>query len=324
MHKGVPYNFCDFSIGGAVRGRYIKDGKRQDGKMKVAGKKRFRKLTPIECERLQTVPDGFTAKGLATHYQSCHTDSIKKEKVCKPVNTKPVINQSQAGRLNSAINTTIDTLEQGLLKGENLSIRASNVLLKNAIGSNKLLKVTASSTISHGCENNLLLKLKNVNFVLKTLEIGGVECALDMQRQTNDMGTRYKLTLMNTEDLSHTGTMGENIIKIQMVDGLIELSLKKLLEDLSKKERLYIMLILKNLIIAKAIFLSVNQTNITSLFIGSSNKLQQNLWTLELLNLKMDYITSISNSARYKMLGNGWTVDVIAHILKVLKEICDE
>jgi len=88
MHKGVPYNFCDFSIGGAVRGRYIKDGKRQDGKMKVAGKttqrlelrpdektntlttvqkdnvvvgkKRFRKLTPIECERLQTVPDNYT------------------------------------------------------------------------------------------------------------------------------------------------------------------------------------------------------------------------------------------------------------------------
>ena len=26
-----------------------------------------------------------------------------------------------------------------------------------------------------------------------------------------------------------------------------------------------------------------------------------------------------SNSQRYKMLGNGWTVDVIAHLLKGLK-----
>lgn len=84
---------------GAMRGRYVVDGKRQDGKMKVAGltKQRievrydgktnalttvqkdnnvvyeadgkphyeidgikFRKLTPLECERLQTVPDNYT------------------------------------------------------------------------------------------------------------------------------------------------------------------------------------------------------------------------------------------------------------------------
>ena len=74
---------------GAMRGRYIVDGKRQDGKMKTAwlttqrmeirydGKTNtittvqkdnyavfidgFRKLTPIECERLQTLPDGYTS-----------------------------------------------------------------------------------------------------------------------------------------------------------------------------------------------------------------------------------------------------------------------
>lgn len=84
---------------GAMRGRYVVDGKRQDGKMKTAGLTkqrievrydgktnalttvqkdnnvvyepdgrpyyeidgiRFRKLTPTECERLQTVPDNYT------------------------------------------------------------------------------------------------------------------------------------------------------------------------------------------------------------------------------------------------------------------------
>ena len=29
-----------------------------------------------------------------------------------------------------------------------------------------------------------------------------------------------------------------------------------------------------------------------------------------------NYTNHVSNSQRYKMLGNGWTVDVIAHILK--------
>lgn len=77
---------------GAFRGRYLIDGKRQDAKMKTAGlttqqleiredyksntlttvqkdncvvmiddkNVSYRKLTPIECERLQTIPDNYT------------------------------------------------------------------------------------------------------------------------------------------------------------------------------------------------------------------------------------------------------------------------
>ena len=32
-----------------------------------------------------------------------------------------------------------------------------------------------------------------------------------------------------------------------------------------------------------------------------------------------NYTNHVSNSQRYKMLGNGWTVDVIAHIMKGIK-----
>lgn len=31
-----------------------------------------------------------------------------------------------------------------------------------------------------------------------------------------------------------------------------------------------------------------------------------------------DYTEGVSNTQRYRMLGNGWTVDVIAHIFKGL------
>lgn len=34
-----------------------------------------------------------------------------------------------------------------------------------------------------------------------------------------------------------------------------------------------------------------------------------------------NYTNHVSNSQRYKMLGNGWTVDVIAHIFKNIKEL---
>ena len=33
-----------------------------------------------------------------------------------------------------------------------------------------------------------------------------------------------------------------------------------------------------------------------------------------------NYTQGISNNQRYKMIGNGWTVDVICHILKGLKK----
>jgi DNA (cytosine-5)-methyltransferase 1/DNA (cytosine-5)-methyltransferase 3A len=82
--------FSDDVCSGAIKGRYIVDGKRQNHKMKTAGLTEqrlevrsdgktntlttvqkdnvvvssdlhYRKLTPVECERLQTVPDNFTA-----------------------------------------------------------------------------------------------------------------------------------------------------------------------------------------------------------------------------------------------------------------------
>jgi site-specific DNA-cytosine methylase len=37
-----------------------------------------------------------------------------------------------------------------------------------------------------------------------------------------------------------------------------------------------------------------------------------------------NYTSGVSNTQRYKMLGNGWTVDVITHILKNIKEIDDK
>ena len=38
-----------------------------------------------------------------------------------------------------------------------------------------------------------------------------------------------------------------------------------------------------------------------------------------LQTVKDNYTEGVSNSQRYKMLGNGWTIDVIAHILKNIK-----
>ena len=39
----------------------------------------------------------------------------------------------------------------------------------------------------------------------------------------------------------------------------------------------------------------------------------------ELQTVPKDYTYGISDNQRYKMLGNGWTVDVISHIFKGIK-----
>ena len=53
--------------------------------------------------------------------------------------------------------------------------------------------------------------------------------------------------------------------------------------------------------------------------ISIGEKLWRKLTPLECERLQTvpdNYTSSVSNSQRYKMLGNGWTVDVIAHIFK--------
>jgi site-specific DNA-cytosine methylase len=39
-----------------------------------------------------------------------------------------------------------------------------------------------------------------------------------------------------------------------------------------------------------------------------------------LQTLPDDYTKGVSNTQRYKMIGNGWTADVIAHIFKNIKQ----
>lgn len=41
-----------------------------------------------------------------------------------------------------------------------------------------------------------------------------------------------------------------------------------------------------------------------------------------LQTVKEGYTAHVSDTQRYRMLGNGWTVDVIVHIFKHLKNQC--
>ena len=56
-------------------------------------------------------------------------------------------------------------------------------------------------------------------------------------------------------------------------------------------------------------------------FMHYKNSIVRRLTPIECERLQTvpdDYTKGVSNHQRYKMLGNGWTVDVIVHILKFL------
>lgn len=261
----------------------------------------IRKLTPIECERLQTLPDDYTKYGVKKWSFAELTDAISR------LPTKI---------LSCAINTSCDLLDLELLNlPENLLTNLKNAKKTGVKEIVKQLSAIALNIIKNGKENSPSIP-SNVRFVISQLDtaVAGV-CVQNITLNGKNTETLYTQTLGNTNLMAQ----GRGIINFQMVDGFIELLQKKYSEENSLQKKLYIILTLINLITVRIICSSVKITAITYACIDNLNILQQNLLTMELLGLEMESIIEISDTNRYKALGNGWTVDVIAHLLKGLK-----
>ena len=260
-----------------------------------------RKLTPRECERLQTLPDDYTKYGVKKWSFAELTDAISR------LPTKI---------LSCAINTSCDLLDLELLNlPENLLTNLKNAKKTGVKEIVKQLSAIALNIIKNGKENSPSIP-NNVRFVISQLDtaVAGV-CVQNITLNGKNTETLYTQTLGNTNLMAQ----GRGIINFQMVDGFIELLQKKYSEENSLQKKLYIILTLINLITVRIICSSVKITAITYACIDNLNILQQNLLTMELLGLEMESIIEISDTNRYKALGNGWTVDVIAHIFNELK-----
>lgn len=286
----------------------------------------YRKLTPRECFRLQTVPDHYIDKILNSGELYSHSQNFYNElarlKVrgskCKSVKSITVNSQSQAEKLDCAINTTLDSLGMELQKQlGSLSIKANLAPKVGVSVTVKLQKDYALSTTRHGSESTTS-QPESVRFALKTSEVDGVECVLGTLNQSKNMETQIRLTLTPGENSNLMGIKASNISKTQTVDGLIELSLRKLQEESCEEARLYITLMAINLITAKAIFSFANLEHNTYLCIDSLSQSQCNSLEMGISTLKMENIKPTSNSALYKIAGNGWTDEVIAHILRCM------
>lgn len=248
---------------------------------------RIRKLTPVECERLQSLPDNYTEILDLKVYDLYIKEEINKkgESVCKEKNVRlSVANEKQKhiNTENSVLNITKDSLDMELL----------NCLKKKA------------------------MQKKNVNIAIERLEkkvAEQEECVIDITRIGCDMETLYT-------QIKSRISLGQEVIKKDLTVKLsTEKYMKIILEENSTEMKSFIILILLKLIMKLKIYTFVSQKANIRFCIDNLKESQVNWLKVELSDLKMENIISCSDTQRYKMIGNGFNVKVIEHILSYIK-----
>lgn len=277
-------------------------------KVRVLG---IRRLTPTESARLQTIPTWYKWECFETK------EEIKEGEICSNVKLKDVCSLLQAERLGYATSTICDLLGQEQQNSEeSLLTQLKSVSWMAVTTEGEPLKVSASSITKNGNESNQPTQQKNALFVESRSDApDATECVVSITLHGSDMETLYIPTNVNTNLME---ILGQNTTKLTE-SSFIGLLQKKYSEDRSEKTRLFITSTLINWIIARTIFTSAQTKNIC-VCIGNSSEWQQHSLKTDLLYLRTGIIKKTSDSSCYRMLGNGWTVEVIKHIFSFLPE----
>lgn len=275
-------------------------------KVKVLG---IRRLTPTECARLQTIPTWYKWESFDTKYE------IKDGELCNNAKLKDVYNLLQTEKLDSVTSIICDLLDRVQQNSEeSLLTEVKNVSWTVATTDGEPLKVSASSTTRSGNENSQPIQTRNVLYVANQLETqDATGCAASITLHGSDTETLY---IPMNESTNLTEILGQNTTKLTE-SSFIGLLQKRYSEDRSEETRLSIISTLTSWIIARTIFMSA-QTKSTCVCIGSLNESQRHSLKMDLSYLRMGTIRKTSDSSCYRMLGNGWTVEVIKHFFSFL------
>jgi len=289
---------------------------------KTLNNSKIRRLTPLECERLQTVPDNYTAFCTAKNYLYICSETNEIKLWLQNAELKNAIKISQIKKPNYVTNIIYDLFELEQLK-EILLINTKTATILDVQKNKELLLGIALLTTKDGlnmdqqnCLQKLLKEMINVSIVIEPLakkEEEQEECVIDITKIGLDIKTLY-MQIIKEKKLNQEGTMAELVVKSDT-----ELLWKITWEETLNVAKLYIILtLIKQIIISKIYTYSKIKTNIKAA-ISNCSILEQNCINVELLDLRMENISLNSDTQRYKMLGNGWTVDVISHIFSHLK-----
>jgi len=136
--------------------------------------------------------------------------------------------------------------------------------------------------------------------------IQGEVAHLDTYNQTIDKDKSPALKLPHNDRFIIATTKSKNEIKIKQINP----SLESVGNQPYKQNRIYDTDEISPALCANKSDLIINTSRIRRLTPIECERLQ---------TVKDNYTNHVSDSQRYKMLGNGWTIDVIAHIFNYLK-----
>jgi hypothetical protein len=320
-----PVRIGQFNSGGQGDRIYSENGKSVSlsanggGRGAKTGLYRFddaviRKLTPIECERLQTMI-------MVKRHAKVTIENKKMElewlKECQKTDVQNV--EEKCLKLQNAVGS-VENLD---LKGF-VQYVEKNLDIKNQ-QTNKHVQLNVHINLE-GLDSQIdFLKglLKNVSCVEKSssfanqekiedfvLCIVGILIKLEKEAQTGRVELRRKdrqfiLQIYGNKELK---IFGEEIMQLA----------KNVEKDSTTHRKL-----LKS-IISEGLGLKTQEQNLATLFCYVMNVITSftpKETKIEILfQIDSGYTYGISDSQRYKCLGNGWTVDVIVHILKGIRK----
>lgn len=271
----------------------------------------YRKLTPLECERLQTVPDK-VFYGI--------------------IRLKDLVCLDQAKNYVSAVEKN-HRLQRLVLSAEKYELREYvNNAIKSMNVNHQSIKPTAQKNVDMQMQSQIEkctnIKEEELNTTAKIVE---KRMKHKCQEKEEDFAVANVLMNLIEGKIAHNGKVesllkDNNIASLENGKSVLSLSFQDMME-LAKDVELGIQKI-RGVSTTFTTSYPLSIENIETMLIISyyfardvidgyiPTKIQINNLYLSLTN---GYTFGVSNSQRYKMLGNGWTCDVIAHIFKSLK-----
>jgi site-specific DNA-cytosine methylase len=284
---------------------------------------RIRRLTPLECMRLQTVDENFKWEMVG---QFKYIDYICEEsnfiKLWNQSNVKltNAKTQLQLNKLNSVQNTTNMPKDMACWKLKDQSlIKQLNAKSESVPENNKQIWVTASCTIKDSLDteqqiwlSKILKEIKSVCIVMKKLPTMVQKDYVQNTIKCHDYtGMHYMLKI---EEVSQV-KMGTFAIEMELA--FTEQSWKTISgENLTEKKLSIISTLLKPITTSLIYTYAKTHPNMRCC-IRKLNLSKEKEFTCHVYHLSMEN-TFISDSSIYKMLGNGWNIETIVHLFNYI------
>jgi len=271
---------------------------------------RIRRLTPLECERLQTVPDN----EIICVFALC-LDQVKNYVNAVEQNPKllKLALSAEKEELNEFVKLANQNMKQNNQLTKSIVQQGVDMMTQRQINQCTKINQKENNTTVNNAENIVMCKSQNQeeDFVLPNVFINiteGRTMRVGME-ELHQKGNHSTIHLNGKKPLALFGNEIMQLVKD------VDAGMKKT-NDLSSIFTTLSVLSTKSLEQMLATYYWFAKSAITGFTQDTTN---QNSLSVQ-FQINDGYTAVVSDTARYKMLGNGWTVDVIVHIFSYLKQ----